>query len=184
MRPPRRSLNTDAVTIRRLVPADALAYRQLMLEAYERHPDAFTSSVSERTALPFSWWESRLSEAPQASEVVLGAFDEDQLVGVAGLSFETRQKANHKATLFGMYVPSEFRQRGIGRELVLAALEHARSRRGVKLVQLTVTHGNAAAQAIYEHCGFVQFGLEPFAVAVGDEFVSKVHMWCKLERQT
>ena len=169
------------MTIRRLVPEDAIAYRQLMLEAYERHPDAFTSSVSERAALPISWWESRLSEEQQASVVVFGAFDERQLVGVAGLSFETREKADHKATLFGMYVPAEFRHRGVGRELVLTALEHAKGRRRVKVVQLTVTDGNAAAQALYEHCGFVQFGLEPLAVAVGEQFVSKVHMWCNLE---
>jgi ribosomal protein S18 acetylase RimI-like enzyme len=96
------------------------------------------------------------------------------------LSFESREKARHKATLFGMVVPAEFRQGGIGGRLVLAALEHAKGRDGVKLVQLTVTHGNTAAQALYERCGFVQFGLEPFAVAVGDEFVSKVHMWCDL----
>jgi ribosomal protein S18 acetylase RimI-like enzyme len=50
----------------------------------------------------------------------------------------------------------------------------------VKVVQLMVTHGNHAAQALYEECGFVQFGLEPFAVAVGDGYVSKVHMWCNL----
>jgi RimJ/RimL family protein N-acetyltransferase len=171
------------VTIRRLVPADAIAYRQCMLEAYERHPDAFTSSVSERAALPLSWWESRVSEDPHASDVVFGAFDERQLVGAAGLSFETRQKAHHKATLFGIYVPSEFRHRGVGRALVLAALEHARSRPRVKLVQLTVTQGNDGAHTLYAHCGFVQFGLEPFAIAVGEEFVSKIHMWCNLERQ-
>jgi ribosomal protein S18 acetylase RimI-like enzyme len=171
------------VTIRRLVPANAAAYRELMLEAYERHPDAFTSSVSERAALPLSWWEARLSEEPEASDVVLGAFAEDRLAGVAGLSFEIREKARHKATLFGMYVPSAFRQRGLGHSLVLAALEHARSRPAIKLVQLTVTHGNVAAQALYERCGFLQFGLEPYAVAVGAGFVSKVHMWCKLEGQ-
>jgi hypothetical protein len=46
--------------IRRLVPDDAQAYRALMLEAYERHPDAFTSTATERAALPLSWWEARL----------------------------------------------------------------------------------------------------------------------------
>ena len=29
----------------------------------------------------------------------------------------------------------------------------------------------------------IDFELEPFAVAVGAEFVSKVHMWCNLEGQ-
>jgi ribosomal protein S18 acetylase RimI-like enzyme len=168
------------MSIRRLVPADAPAYRALMLEAYERHPDAFTSSVAERSALPLAWWESRLRLEPLPSDVVFGAFGDGRLVGVAGLSFEAREKARHKATLYGMYVLPEFRQAGLGRELVLASLEHARTRDGVKLVQLTVTHGNKAAQALYERCGFVQFGLEPFAVAVGSGFVSKVHMWCNL----
>ena len=168
------------MNIRRLVPTDAPAYRALMLEAYQHHPDAFTSSVAERTALPLAWWESRLQLAPLALEVVFGAFRNERLAGVAGLSFESREKARHKATLFGMVVPPEFLQGGVGRQLVLAALEHAKGRDGVKLVQLTVTHGNTAAQALYERCGFVPFGLEPFAVAVGDEFVSKVHMWCDL----
>ena len=77
--------------------------------------------------------------------------------------------------------PSEFRHRGIGRSLVRAALSYARSRTGVVLVQLTVTHGNIDAASLYERCGFVQFGLEPLAVAVGPAFVSKVHMWCKLK---
>jgi len=166
--------------IQRLASSNAPEYRALMLEAYELHPDAFTSSVAERAALPLSWWELRLNDDPQPLELVLGAFHEEQLAGVAGLSFESREKARHKATLFGMYVPSKFRGRGLGRQLVEAALAQAKLRFGIKLAQLTVTHGNFAAQGLYEQCGFVQFGLEPYAVAVGDQFVSKVHMWCNI----
>ena len=47
-------------------------------------------------------------------------------------------------------------------------------------VQLTVTEGNASAQGLYAACGFRVFGVEPYAVAVGQGFVSKVHMWCPL----
>src|SRR6185503_6378410 len=129
-------------------------------------------------AAPFLW-ESRLQEEPRPSELVLGAFHDERLAGVAGLSFEKREKARHKATLFGMYVSSRFRRHGLGRQIVEAVLAEASSR-GVKVVQLMVTHGNHAAQALYEECGFVQFGLEPFAVAVGDGYVSKAHMWCNL----
>jgi ribosomal protein S18 acetylase RimI-like enzyme len=167
-------------TIRRLTSEDAPPYRTMMLEAYERHPDAFTSSVPERASLPLSWWETRLKAEVQPADMVLGAFQGRRLAGVAGLSFETREKARHKAHLFGMYVPSESRNAGIGKGLVLAVLEQARKRPGVKVVQLTVTHGNTAAQGLYERCGFVPFGIEPLAVAVGNEFVSKVHMWCNL----
>lgn len=166
--------------VRRLVPSDAAVYRALMLEAYERHPDAFTSSVAERSAQPMSWWEARLGDDANANEMVFGAFREGRLAGAAGLSFETREKARHKCTLFGMYVPQEFRGGGIGRELVNAVLAVARSRPGVKVIQLTVTDGNRAARSLYERCGFASFGVEPFAVAVGTGFVSKVHMWCDL----
>jgi RimJ/RimL family protein N-acetyltransferase len=159
-----------------LKPSHAEDYRRLMLEAYERHPDAFTSSVSERAALPLSWWESRLKDEPLPPELVFGAFVEGELAGVAGLSFESREKVRHKATLFGMYVPAQFRQRGLGRLLVNEALNYAKARPGISVVQLTVTLGNLAAQTLYEKCGFVQFGLEPFAVAVGSDFVSKIHM--------
>ena len=163
--------------IRRLVPADVGAYRPLMLEAYDAHPDAFTSSVGERSALPQSWWASRLRDGPCASEMVIGAFARGTLVGVAGLAFESREKAQHKATLFGMYVPAARRNRGLGRRLVIEALADATDRPAARLVQLTVTDGNAAAEALYASCGFVRFGVEPFAVAVDNRFVAKVHMW-------
>lgn len=167
----------------RLTPDDAVDYRALMLEAYSIHPDAFTSSVAEREALPLSWWEARLSVQPLANDVVLGAFCQGQLAGTVGLSIDIREKARHKATLFGMYVPTQFRHLGLGRALVDAALDCARCRPALRVVQLTVTQGNAAAQALYARCGFMEFGLEPYAVAVDNGFVSKVHMWHKLSSQ-
>ena len=88
-----------------------------------------------------------------------GAFQDDELAGVAGLSFELCEKARHKATLFGMCVPTKFRCHGLGRLLVRAVLDHAAERSCVRIVQLTVTHGNADAQSLYEKCGFVQHGL-------------------------
>jgi ribosomal protein S18 acetylase RimI-like enzyme len=161
----------------RLLERHAQPYRALMLDAYVLHPDAFTSSVNERASLPLSWWEARLSDQELASEVVFGCFVEEQLAGVVGLSFDDREKARHKAHLFGMYVPLRYRRKGLGDALLRAAVAHAVSRPGVKLVQLTVTQGNREASALYERHGFETFGLEPCAVALGDGFVSKLHMW-------
>jgi ribosomal protein S18 acetylase RimI-like enzyme len=152
-----------------------------MLEAYAQHPDAFTSSVAERAQLPLSWWEERLTEGLAPKELVFGCIAKGEISGVAGLSFESREKARHKATLFGMYVPTRFRKLGLGSRLVLHALAYARARPGVLVVQLTVTNGNTAAQSLYERHRFVQFGLEPLAIAVGPDFVAKSHMWCNLE---
>ena len=160
--------------IERLDASHALAYRELMLQAYDRHPQAFTSSVRERAAMPLSWWESRLTGK---LDVVFGAFEEGRLAGIVGLAFEPREKARHKATLFGMYVSGTVRQRGLGHELVQAALAEAGNHPGLKVIQLTVTAGNEAAFNLYQRCGFIQFGLEPLAVRVGEDYFDKIHMW-------
>lgn len=155
-----------------------------MLEGYELHPDAFGSSAAERAALPLTWWEERLVPDPVvpgsgSASLVLGAFEDEELAGVVGLAFETREKTRHKALLFGMYVPPKFRRLGLGRRLVLAALKEAQDR-GLRLVQLTVSETNQAARTLYEQCGFMEFGLEPLAMAFGGELIAKVHMWCDL----
>ncbi len=169
-------------TVRRLVPADAPAYRALMLDAYALHPEAFTSTVGERASLPPTWWETRLRTDADAAEVVYGAFDADgALIGAAGLGRESRQRTRHKATLFGMVVAESARRAGAGRQLVLALLAHARTLDGVRLVQLTVTEGNRPAQALYERCGFEVFGVEPMANLLNGAFLSKLHMWCDLD---
>ncbi len=163
--------------IRPLDADDAQAYRALMLEAYDTYPQAFTSSVAERAAMPLSWWEKRL-DSPL--DRLLGAFEGDQLAGIVGLAFEPREKARHKVTLFGMYVTQAYQQRGLGRQLVEAALAEARRHPRLKLIQLTVTAGNEAALALYQRCGFIQYGLEPLAVRVGDEYFDKIHLWREL----
>ena len=166
--------------IARLLPADAAEYRALMLDAYAQHPEAFTSSHAERAALPLAWWQARLAAQTNAAEIVLGARRDGVIAGVAGVAFERREKARHKATLFGMYVPPAHRQHGLGRALVTAAIAQAEARDGVLVMQLTVSENNDDAQRLYAACGFVPFGVEPFAVAVGEDFVSKVHMWRRL----
>lgn len=164
--------------IRTLGADDAEAYRALMLEAYGVYPQAFTSSVTERAAMPLSWWETRLKSP---LDCLLGAFDGDELAGIVGLAFEPREKARHKVTLFGMYVNAGHQRNGLGRRLVEAALEEARKQPRLKLIQLTVTAGNDAAFALYQRCGFIQYGLEPLAVRVGVEYFDKIHMWRELK---
>jgi RimJ/RimL family protein N-acetyltransferase len=164
--------------VRRLDPQDADAYRALMLEAFARHPDAFTSTAEERASLPRAWWQSRL--APASRETLFGAFDGGQLVGTVGLATEPRARTRHKALLFGMYVGPAYRTRGTGGRLVDAVLAHARATPGVELVQLTVTERNAAALDLYRSRGFVEWGLEPRAVTLDGGYAAKRHRWCDL----
>ena len=165
--------------IRRLVAADAATYRAMMLDAYATHRIEFTSTHAEREGHPIAWWEKRIGDEHSAT-TAFGAFEADVLVGTTALEFETREKTRHKATLIGMYVSEPARGSGMGRQLVEAAKTAARAHEGVNLVKLTVTEGNAAAQQLYERCGFVVFGIEPRAMFAEGEYRGKVHMWCDL----
>ncbi len=83
--------------------------------------------------------------------------------------------------MYGTYVLREFNGRGIGRALIQAVLDVARATPEIFVVELTVTESNAAALQLYESCGFVRYGLEPFSNRVGEQYISKAYMWCRLD---
>lgn len=169
--------------ITRLTAADAVEYRSLMLLAYEKAADAFTSTPEERAAEPTSWWANRIGTgAADARTIAFGAFHEGQLVGTVALEFAAKPKTRHKALLIGMFVSDAARRLGAGKALVRAAVEHARTRAGLVVMTLTVTDGNEPAIRLYESSGFKAFGTEPLAILTPSGFKSKVHMWLDLRQ--
>ena len=162
--------------IAKLSAAEIRPYRALMLEAYVSAPDAFTSTAEERAAEPDSWWARRL-EDPSGKTASFGAYEGDELVGTVALEFESKPKTRHKALLIGMYVKPTARGAGVGAALIKEALAFVAARREIKVVTLTVTHGNTSAMRLYESAGFKQFGIEPMAILGRAGYLSKVHMW-------
>ncbi|TWR92918.1 GNAT family N-acetyltransferase [Pseudomonas saxonica] len=161
------------MAIELLEPSHAKAYRQLMLDAYALHPEAFVSTLTNRERLPLSWWQGQLDDELSAT---LGAFVGDRLAGIVGLAFEPWEDAQHKATLFGLYVSEAFRGQGLGEGLVQAVLSLAEEEPPLKVIELTVSANSAAALALYKRCGFQQSGLEDCAIRVGEAYYDRVHM--------
>ncbi|PAA15397.1 GNAT family N-acetyltransferase [Pseudomonas fragi] len=161
------------MAIELLEPANAKAYRQLMLEAYAQHPEAFVSSITQREKLPLSWWEAKLDDELSA---LFGAFVDYRLVGIVGLAFEPWEDARHKTTLFGLYVSQAFRGQGLGEHLVQAVVSLAEQEPETKVIELTVSANSDAALALYQRCGFAQSGLEDCAIRVGEAYYDRVHM--------
>ena len=162
------------ISIRRLTPADAPAYRALRLRGLAEHPDAFTSSHDEEAAKPLSQSAHRLS--PDSGDVLYGAFVDGALVGVVGWSRDARAKNRHRIKVVGMFVAPEHTRRGVGAALLAHLVDAARREPGVEQLVLTVTDSNAAARSLYERAGFHSFGVEPRAIRVGDTYYDKNHM--------
>lgn len=159
-------------TIRRLGAADASAWRELMLLALAREPDAFTSDAAESSALPLDWWAKRT-----ADETVIGAFENGELAGMVALQPQLRLRVRHKAVVSGLYVREDCRGRGMGAALLDAVIAIARTVEGLRVLQLQASAHNAAALRLYAARGFVVFGSEPLAVRDGEDFVTKLHLW-------
>jgi len=166
--------------ITRLQPSHAPVYRTLMLEAYEQAADAFTSTAEERAAEPESFWVRRITD-PSGMSAAFGAFEGPELIGTVALEFSAKPKTKHKALVIGMYVRQAARGSGAGRALLDAAIEQARNREGIRLLTLTVTHGNEPALRLYLAAGFEVFGTEPMAILTPGGYRAKVHMWLPIE---
>lgn len=167
------------VEIRVLGAADAGAFWKLRLQGLDGDPQAFGESVEEHRALSVETVAARLGAA-NAENFVMGAFVDGQLVGTAGFFRNPTLKRKHKGKVWGMYVADSARGKGIGRALLEALLERARSIADLEEVQLSVSASQAAARGLYRVMGFETYAREPRALRVGDRYFDEDYMALKV----
>lgn len=169
---------TDAipreVSIRRLGPEDAAAFRAGRLEALETHPTAFATSAEAWRAAGADSVRSFLETPDRVA--IFGAFGPDGLVGLAGVKREEREAVRHVATLWGVFVRPAWRRRGVGGALVQAALDAARAFEGAEQVRLMAPATAVEALSVFAAQGFERYGLEPRARRYGDTYVDQAYM--------
>jgi ribosomal protein S18 acetylase RimI-like enzyme len=158
-----------ACEIRRLEPDEAEAYRAIRLEALERNPEAFGSSLDVEAAHPIEWFAERLQR-----NAVFGAWRDGDLLGIAGFYAQAGVKLCHKGVLWGVYVRPAGRGAGTARALVERVIEHARAQ--VELIQLTVVSTNEKARRLYSDLGFTEYGLEKHGLKYNGAYVDEVLM--------
>lgn len=168
--------------IRQLRREDAPTYHALRLRMLREYAEAFRSSYEEDREKPLSWVEARLTAPANAPHnFVLGAFSPGgELVGSIGLAVEERIKRRHTALLFGMFVAPEAAGRGVGRSLLEACIERARTIPGLEQLQLTVTATNTRTCRLFMSAGFRSFAVEERAIRVAGAYYAKLHMVLEL----
>jgi ribosomal protein S18 acetylase RimI-like enzyme len=162
-------MQTDAIEVRRLLPADAAPYRDIRLAGLRLSPEAFGSTFERENAQTLEWFAERLGHSD-----MFGAFHGAEIVGTAGILFASGTKEEHKGQLVGMYVRPSSRRAGVGRRLVETIIEFARGR--IELIQLSVVADNHEARRLYASLGFVEFGLEKKALKQDGRYYDEVHM--------
>lgn len=177
---------TDGWALRRLLESDLEAYKRLRDESLERHPTAFTSDAAEAALQGASSYRSRFgADGSPQDGFTLGAFlTGGSLVGALSCERERRVKALHVAHLTAMMVRSEAAGRGIGRDLLGAAIGMLRAAPGVEMVTLNVTSTNLRAVRLYRQAGFRRFGSLADAIRVDGRGYTKDQMVLRLPPST
>ena len=102
------------------------------------------------------------------------ADDDGEIVGRLSIARDQHPASRHVADL-GLMVAMSHRRRGIGTELLKAAVDWARHA-GVRKLELHVFPWNHAAIALYERFGFVQEGYRKEHYRRGDGYVDAILM--------
>jgi ribosomal protein S18 acetylase RimI-like enzyme len=129
----------QSVMVREARPRDLEAIARLENESFE------TDRVSRRSLREFL-------RAPHRP--VIAATIDDELAGYALVALRKRART---VRIYSLAVDARFARRGVGRALLQACEAYARRYRRTSLT-LEVRYDNASAIALYESCGFRQFG--------------------------
>jgi ribosomal protein S18 acetylase RimI-like enzyme len=138
-------------------------------------------------------WTAGVSPAPQPSADaaffgeriapadVLVAETGGVMAGYAALG-QSGPLASHSHVLVirGLAVHPARQRCGVGRQLVQACIEQARSA-GARKLSLRVLGGNAAARRLYESCGFTVEGVLREEFFLAGRYVDDVVMACMLD---
>jgi RimJ/RimL family protein N-acetyltransferase len=163
-------MEEQAVQIRHLRPEDFQIWKEIRLEAVKNHPKAFGGSFEEESRRTDEQWKGSMS-----SSFKFGAFIEEKIVGCLGYYINDGEKMKHRAGVFGMYIRSEARGKGVGKALIDYVRSHAKEREVIQL-HLTVLTTNYAAINLYLKCGFVIYGTEPRSLKIGETFYDECMM--------
>ncbi len=142
--------------VRRIRPNEGAALRDMRLAALADTPSAFGSTYAGEALRTAEDWADRARAGSAGLErATFFAVADGGIVGLVG--GYRPEPTSSRAELVSMWTHPAARRTGVGRLLVDAVLDWARTC-GALAVDLWVTRGNVGAENLYRAMGFVDTG--------------------------
>jgi ribosomal protein S18 acetylase RimI-like enzyme len=171
------SSNDHGVSIGALGPPDWQDLRAIRLEALRSEPAAYSSSYEETLQWSDEDWRRRLTNCRRLHLV---ARARGRPIGIVGGYLGSDEGDESVAELFGMYVTSEYRGRGIGRLLLMTLIDHLSALPQISAIRLGVTETQDPARGLYKSVGFQVVGKADEGIVVNgrkyDELIMELRV--------
>jgi ribosomal protein S18 acetylase RimI-like enzyme len=149
------------VRVRQLTADDLDVFRAIRAEALQEYPETFGSLEEDQGGdameAAYRHW---------LSGTILGAFECESLVGVAGFYVSPDKRSQHRGHIYSVYVRETSRGKGVGDQLIKELLALAEAR--VEQVHLAVLLTATPAIETYRRNGFQIYGTDPRVIRIGD----------------
>ena len=162
------------MSIRLLTDKDVPLFKQLRLTVLQSNPDSFLSTYEyESTQFDHFFLYTLMSGYEPPHFGYFGYFEKDKLVGYIQLTRPALPKQYHTTQIFNLSVSPEYRGKGIARQLMTTALDHAKQA-GIEQAYLSCLSSNIPAQKLYESMGFNLSGSRPKAILWNGKYQDKL----------
>jgi len=163
--------------IRCISADDAEAFSGLRREVTRENPVPMGLTYKEELTRTMDSFRAQLSFTHP--NVMFGSFIEGELAATAAVGYTSKfPSSRHKMAMWGVFTSPRYRRQGLSRQVVEAAVEHAFSN-GVSRINLQVYVPNEPAVTLYKSIGFVEYGVEPGAVYINNQYHDGIHMTLK-----
>ncbi|MCL4345913.1 MAG: GNAT family N-acetyltransferase [Candidatus Thermoplasmatota archaeon] len=128
------------------------------------------------------WFASLYEEVISGNAVAVVAEEDGRAVGLCDIHrIRPNSELDHVGTL-GIAIIRQYRNRGIGKELIRKALELSRGK--FEIVKLEVFAVNSRAISVYRKAGFKEYGIFPDSLRRGERYYDQILMYYRLDGET
>jgi ribosomal protein S18 acetylase RimI-like enzyme len=131
------------------------ATRTLALDAA---PIAFGSSNEDEIPVRKEMFKRNME---QPDHFILGLFDKENLIGIAGFYRHNQLRVRHKGTIWSVFVHPDFQGKGLGRKLMEEMVSVIFEIDGLERILIGASSINPTAINLYKSLGFEEYGYEP-----------------------